>query len=39
MKTTKIILSTLVAAAFAVPALAQVPAGYPAGYQQIVDAA
>ena len=39
MKTTKIILSTLVAAAFATPALAQVPAGYPASYQQIVDAA
>ena len=39
MKTTNIILSTLVAAAFAAPALAQVPAGYPASYQQIVDAA
>jgi len=42
MKTTNIIISTLVAAAFAAfaaPALAQVPAGYPASYQQIVDAA
>jgi iron(III) transport system substrate-binding protein len=39
MKTTKIIISALVAATFAIPALAQVPAGYPASYQQIVDAA
>ena len=39
MKTTHKIVSTLIAAAFAIPALAQVPSGYPASYQQIIDGA
>ena len=39
MKTTHKIISTLIAAAFAIPALAQVPSGYPASYQQIIDGA
>lgn len=39
MKTTTKIISTLIAAAFAIPALAQVPSGYPASYQQIIDGA
>jgi iron(III) transport system substrate-binding protein len=41
MKTTKALFTTLVAATLgaAIPALAQAPAGYPANYGQIVDAA
>ena len=41
MKTSKALITTLAAATLgaALPALAQVPAGYPANYAQIVDAA
>jgi iron(III) transport system substrate-binding protein len=41
MKTTKTLIGTAIATilAAAIPALAQLPAGYPAAYQQIVDAA
>ncbi|THC44637.1 ABC transporter substrate-binding protein [Massilia sp. Mn16-1_5] len=39
MKTTKTLIAAAILAACAVPALAQVPAGYPATYKQIVDAA
>jgi iron(III) transport system substrate-binding protein len=42
MKTTKTLIAAAIAAtaaSFALPALAQMPAGYPAAYKQIVDAA